>query len=420
MAYNELIKSFSKMRGYMRDFYLYGFYHRNDFDASSARSYDDSRRRLESWLGDYMQFRYDDEGKRVFLSMDSRAIPHNPLYKAFKAKTFTDFDIAFHFYLMDLLAEGEKYNLVDLISEIRVNYFDEFDGLTVDESSIRKKLDEYAKLGIIKKEKSGNKTVYSIAEDNVDLESFTDAIAFYSEVAPVGVIGSFLLDKMDNPEDYFCFKHHYMEYALDSEILCNLLVAMQDKVQVDLELNNVWISKKENAGNSSKNNSSRMVQVVPLKIYISAQNGRRYLFGANLEGSYFRFYRLDSILSVKAGKEIENIEEYHQKAAEFVKHLWGVATNPKQTVQTVELILHIEDDEMYILQRLEREKRCGSVKRIEDHRYLFSAEVYEPMEMFPWLRTFIGRIVSFKCSDKELEKKFYDDLEKLNQIYAGE
>lgn len=57
MAYSELIKNFDRIRDYMRQFYVYGFKSRNEYDKKSARSYDNERRRLESWLGDFMSFR---------------------------------------------------------------------------------------------------------------------------------------------------------------------------------------------------------------------------------------------------------------------------------------------------------------------------------------------------------------------------
>ena len=66
MAYSELIKSFEKIRDYMREFYVYGFKSREGYDAKSARSYDNERRRIESWLGEYMEFRQDANGKAVF------------------------------------------------------------------------------------------------------------------------------------------------------------------------------------------------------------------------------------------------------------------------------------------------------------------------------------------------------------------
>ena len=92
MAYNELIKNFNKIRDYMREFYVYGFKRREEYTNKSARSYDDERRRIESWLGSYMRFRQTSDGKNVFLSIDSRAVRHNPLYKAWKTKSFTDGD----------------------------------------------------------------------------------------------------------------------------------------------------------------------------------------------------------------------------------------------------------------------------------------------------------------------------------------
>ena len=78
MAFSELIKNFRHIREYMRQFYVYGFRSRTDFDRKSLRSYDDERRRVESWLGEYMGFSRTRDGKNIFLSIDSRAACHNP------------------------------------------------------------------------------------------------------------------------------------------------------------------------------------------------------------------------------------------------------------------------------------------------------------------------------------------------------
>ena len=103
MAYHELIKNFERIRDYMREFYLYGFKSREEYNKKSARSYDNERRRIESYLGDYMGFHQTAAGKNIFLSIDSRNSFHNPLYKALKAKSFTDGDITLHFILFDIL-----------------------------------------------------------------------------------------------------------------------------------------------------------------------------------------------------------------------------------------------------------------------------------------------------------------------------
>ena len=54
MAYSELIKNFENIRDYISQFYVYGFKRRKDYDKKSSRSYDNERRRIESWLGEYM------------------------------------------------------------------------------------------------------------------------------------------------------------------------------------------------------------------------------------------------------------------------------------------------------------------------------------------------------------------------------
>lgn len=114
MAFNELIKNFDNIRQLMRDFYVFGFKSRADFTDKSARSYDNERRRIESWLGEYMYFHQNAGGKNCFISVDSRKIRHNPFYKALKAKSFTANDIMLHFFLLDILQPGENLLCVSL------------------------------------------------------------------------------------------------------------------------------------------------------------------------------------------------------------------------------------------------------------------------------------------------------------------
>lgn len=195
VAYSELVKNLDNIRMVMRDFYVYGFKSKADFSDRSARSHDNDRRRIESWLADYMCFRQNAKGKRRFIAVDSRKIKHNPFYKAWKAKTFTSKDIMLHFYLLDMLQDG-----------------------------------------------------------------------------------------------------------------------------ISMSLN--------------------------------------------------------------------------------------------------ELVERLDQDEPYILQCLEREKRCGEVTKLSEGRYLFTADVRDAGELLPWLRTFIGRIESFSCSNKKIEERFWRDMEAVYAMYG--
>ena len=411
MAYSELIKSFERVRDYMRQFYVYGFKSREEYDAKSARSYDNERRRIESWLGDYMAFRHDSTGKNVFISVDSRAIPGNPLYNAFKAKSFTDGDITFHFYIMDLLADGAELSIREIVDAITDKYLSSFEtALAVDESTVRKKLKEYESLGLLASRKRGRELVYRRTDDaDIDIDRWRDAIAFFSEEDPLGVIGSFLLDKFSESPKYLGFKHHYILHALDSEVLCSLLQAMDEKRCVELAIRSL-----------RNNGSEKKHTVFPVKIYISTQSGRQYLLCYHYCFRKPMFFRIDSIHSATAGAVESRPEKYSGWYDKFKDNLWGVSSGMGHSVEHIEMTIHIADNEGYIRERLEREKRCGHVDSPNANTCIFTADVYDATEMLPWIRTFIGRIEKLECSNPYVTETFYADLDAMTAMYGGD
>jgi hypothetical protein len=259
----------------MREFYVYGFKSRDEYNKKSARSYDDERRRMESWPGDHMSFVRTPEGKNVFISIDSRVSQHNPFYKALKAKSFTDGDITLHFILFDILHSPEVVlSLPEILGQIDA-YLEGFETpMVFDESTVRKKLKEYIELGVILGQKEGRKMLYRRAEE-LALSEITDVLNFYSEVAPCGVIGSFLLDKQEETNDSFSFKHHYITSAMDSNVLAMLFKAMREKSVITV--NNM----------SRRSEEPRLNRIIPLRIFISVQNGRQHLFAYLPDYNFF-------------------------------------------------------------------------------------------------------------------------------------
>lgn len=404
MAYSELIKNFEKIRAYMREFYVYGFKSRNEYDRKSARSYDDERRRVESWLGDYMRFTKTAEGKNVFLSVDSRTEDSNPFYKAWKAKSFTDGDITLHFAIFDILCTPDtKLTLSELVEAIDSLLSG---GITFDESTLRKKLKEYTGEGIIITEKQGRKVLYSRAPD-IDISPLCNVTDFFGETAPCGVIGAFIADKLPAHDKLFSFKHHYITQALDSDIGAMLFDAMQKKCYVTVE----------NLGRHSDKPMS--VRVVPLRIYISAQNGRQHLAVYNEKLNRLFSYRLDYISDVKLGEPCDRFDELREKLNAAESFMWGVNGRlDTDSTEHVEFDIRIADDEQYIVNRLEREKRCGRVEKIDDNHYRYSADVFDTTEMIPWIRTFICRITRLNFSDRTAENNFKADIEKMYEMYG--
>ena len=409
MAYYELIKNFDRVRDYMREFYLYGFKSRSEYTQRSARSYDDERRRVESWLGDYMRFRQTREGKNVFLSIDSRVSRHNPLYAAWKTKSFTDGDITLHFILFDILHDPDTAMTAGEISGETDAYLAGFpEPKMFDESTIRKKLKEYADEGIILRERRGKSIYYRRAADCPNAGS--EILDFFSETAPCGVIGSFLLDKTEPHDDPFAFKHHYITDAMYSEAVCALFGAMEEKRTVTMR---VIQRRKE-----------RMTEreAVPLRIRISVQSGRQYLLAYVPRLGRISAFRTDNILSVKPGEVCGQFEEHRQTLERMLPHLWGISMpeSADQPPEHIEFTVAYGEKERHIHSRLEREKRCGTVERTGAGSSRFSADVYDTAEMLPWIRTFICRITRFECSNAETEARFRDDLRAMYRAYGLE
>lgn len=407
MAYNELIKTFIHIRDYMKQFYIYGFKSRNEYHNKSARSYDDERRRIESWLEDYMHFRQTADGKKIFISIDSRIYCHNPLYKAWKARSFTDKDITLHFIIFDILNTTDTALTVsEIIEKIDTVYLAGFsDPLSFDESTVRKKLKEYIELGLLSSEKIGKSVKYYRTDDTSFTQ--TDVLNFYSEIAPCGVIGSFLLDKNDTYKDNFSFKHHYITNALDAEILYDLFNAMNEKTEVKLTI----IGKKSNRFYEKT--------IVPLRIFIGVQSGRQYLLGYQRNIKRITSFRLDYIFSVEKITVADDYIELCKILERMQKNMWGVSTEGQGgRTEHIEFTIKYNKGEEYIYQRLEREKRCGTVEKTDDYSCRFSADVFDTNEMMPWLRTFICRITEIHFSNKTLEKRFKADIEEMYKLYG--
>ena len=411
MAYSELIKNFKRIRAYLRDFYVYGFKVRNEYSEKSARSYDNERRRVESWMGEYVSFTQDGRGKRVYLSADSRYIPRNPLYRAFKAKSFTSKDILLHFCLIDLFRDQEELELRDILLLLEENYPDTVGSFVMDEKTVRLKVQELAELGVLVRKKQGRKISYCITRDDLSLENLEAAIDFYAEALPLGVVGSYLLDKQEQRGSLFRFKHHYPTQAIDSEVMADLLEAIGKQCAVEVTVLNPA------RGEVRRENT-------PIQIYVSAETGREYAVMWSHNEEKFYLTRIDRILEVKL---LEKNPRWEQLSKEFAEkqapYIWGMSSRSAggiQELQWLEMEIIFEPDEPYILQRLKREKRCAVLTKLEEGRYLVRAEVFDPYEMMPWILSFTGRIGRLESSDPRIAEDYREHLRAWEDMYGQE
>lgn len=443
MAYSELIKNFDNIRGYMRDFFLYGFKTREEYDRKSARSYDNERRRIQSYLGHLISFRQTPSGKNAFISLESRSVTHNPLYQAFKAKSFTNKDITLHFLLLDILS-GNSYSLKDILRIMDTEYLTAFqNSISFDESTLRKKLKEYEELGIVVSEKSGRTVTYRLSENEICLAEYKEAIRFFTEESPLGVIGSYLEDRMqpdaekayptgrndengkclpdrndengkclsgrnDCAGEYLTFKNHYIMNAYDAEITELILQGIHEK-----RLLEITSFSRGDAG-------VKQQMVIPYKLYVSTQGGRNYLFCMDADNLRPYSLRVDYIQKGKAGEVCADYDRLLKVCERAGEHMWGVSCAKYRRYEHIEMDIYVGTDEAFIVRRLEREKRCGTVSKVDEETYRFSADVLDAYEMMPWIRTFFGRIKAICCDNEDVKNQIKIDMVKMLKQYEDE
>ena len=405
MADNETIKHLDVTKNYLRYFFIYGFYARRDFAKLGAlRSYDNERQRIEVWYGDNLKSRMD--GKEKVYSIDAeRGVAHNPFYEAFKAKSVTAKSFLVHFLVLDALQDYSYASFNAILDRIIDNENVDFDKLA-DESTIRKTINKLVGMGLVETKKSDKKALlYRISRAEFDVSRYSDAIDFFSEADELGVIGSFIAGKLPVPGDKFIYRHRYLQHALDSELLFYLFEAIREKRSIEI----VYFKDKD---------TEKKVEIVPLKLFISAQMGRRFIAGWSFKEKNYVMLRIDRVKTIEIGKEFVGFNEILSGFDERRKHMWGVATGSKNTrLTSVEIVFSFDENMNYLAERIKREKRCGEVFETGKNELTFRAEVYDAREMLPWVRTYIGNIVRIKTSNNELERKLVEDLSVMQGFY---
>lgn len=401
--YTGCIGSIEKARNFARESFVYGIREKSDYSEISPRAYDEATRQMGDWFQECLQTRIVKVRNKVkYLSLDCRDYSINPLYKIWKARSFTSNEIVFFFAVLEILSEKESVSIGDLYTKYDLIHRTGGFSQSMAQNWLRNK--GCPSEMIVKMERGK----YCLAESS-DISRINDSLLYFSEIAPSGVIGSFILDKQTEIRSPFRFKQHYIGQAFDCEIICNVLFAIKNKRQLNFSYN-------------PKGKGEQHICASPVKVYSSTQSGRQYLITWDENEKRFINYRLDRIKSIDVSETKQsNIETIRKHFKEAQKHAWGVSFGDGELTH-VEMLVKVEDNEYYIVKRLKREKRCGRVSLLDGQEgiYKFEADVFDAHEMFPWLRTFICRIIDLKFSDKDLEQKFWDSIQEMYKIYTIE
>lgn len=484
--FQELIKNFDRIRDYMRQFYIYGFKARTEYAGKSARTYDNERRRIESWLADYTRADYTARGKHVYINVDSKEIPQNPLYAAWKSKSFTDNDLMLHFFLLDQLAPCGRDGGVAAASGARdrlasaapapgdcstcsapapgdcststapapgdspnsapapgdchtsdspnsapgaasVSPSPAFTagelcdricaacGTVFDSQTMRLKLKEYEKLGILVSIRDGKQLRYSLApllapetSPTGAWEQLITAVEFFQGAAPFGFIGSTILDREEEENKWFQFKHQFIVHTLEDGVLADVLAAIRDGYKI------AFTNRSSRTGNVSQGTG------LPLKIFVSTRTGRRYVCMYMEDTRRFINVRLDAMSEVKTLEIKPDFRRKQDLLRRNLDRLWGVSFSGSGRLEEICVKLYInEQKEAYVLDRLRREGRTGQIQRIRENEYLYTGSFFDTNEMLSWIKTFTGRVLDIQGSNRFAVAKITYDWEKMYEMYCN-
>ena len=288
-------------------------------------------------------------------------------------------------------------------------------GALFDIQTVRRKCNAYAREGLLHKQKIKKAVFFSLDHTLTDWlksnENIADMLSFFQMAGNFGIIANELSEHLDCQNQIFRVKHSFFVHTLEEEILFEILDAMHKKKALKLEIK------------SSKREMVTTAVCIPLQIFTSARSGRRFLCGYLESSKRFTCFRLDTIKKTLPLEIAENYDELLTKLIRNHPRLWGVSfqgTERHHSDKITMTIRALEPTENYIADRLRREGRGGTVTKIARNTYQYEIEVFDCNEMLPWIRTFIGRILSFHCTAKSVENRFYADLHVMYRMYGIE
>jgi hypothetical protein len=232
-----------------------------------------------------------------------------------------------------------------------------------------------------------------------------DMIHFFSSVMPLGLIGNYISNAfISNFTPNICFKFNCLWGVIDSYYILRIFECINERRVVIVE-------KKDSLTKVTK---VEKLKVIPLKVLINKQNGRQYFAAYDCDKKAFIHVRFDKIIQI-----YDIIGEYcsQEKFTELrdllnlrLSNTWNINFNVGNDLKSVVMDVYVGEDEWFILRRLEREGHNGVVKQLDKTTYRYSIMLYEPGEIVPWIKQFFGRIISFKCDDKEVQERIYKSV----------
>lgn len=425
MESDLLIREYERIRHILRDFYIFGCFTKADYVEKrgvSGSKYDQEKRKINAFLPeDILHKKTKNKNIIQFCEYNMFRNRENYIANTFRYKTFTDLDIKYYFFTLQLLNQEQPLEASELskrINNIKYGKVNNYDSKT-----IYPKLEELVEAGYITIENSNKRPRYSLKEDI--LKDFTDdeikdiciMLELVKNKEMLQVPFLFLQNKLELylycnrkieniDKDLFLHKHNHLFNVLDNEIVIEILRGIEKKSYIEVT--------------TANNKKGEIYKIIPIKIIHDMIYGRQYLFGFNEYLNDFFMNRIDKIKKIDIKEKIEDnkINDILEKSS-IEEMLWCTSNvyNKDNTLVKIEFMFD-EKAEYYILNRIKREGQNGKITKLDEGKYLFEIEVRDPQEMIPWIRSFGERARIIESGDFKIEKNIISDWRELLSKYG--
>lgn len=422
-SFQYFVTDFQKMRDIARYIHIYGCYSRNDYPHKtriSKRKYDDELRRFRDFVGDQHLDEYQ-VGKEKVISTLVRRGPflENYLAQLYYARTLTAAEVSSYVLIPLLVQQEGSLTLTELMT--RLELLGVFESIS--RATIGRQADILVEEGMLVREVVDSQIIYSAPANLLDelseeeLKQLYLAVLFFCHVVFPCVPGEFLKNTLERYFDSrqmpfrkfpLTMSFAYLHHVLDDQLTWTLLEALDKKRSVTFRY-------------GRDRNKVRRVTIDPVRVLLDLTYSRWYVVGKQEGERYLRSFRLDRMTGLKITEQTFDLASLEEQYFREYDQSWlSVGKRGKQPV-TVELLFRQRgaSQQPFVLQRVQREGRGGTITKNSDDEFLYTILVNDPVEMLPWIRSFNHHVEVLPSAEHDLRERLAAETRRMLLNYGA-
>lgn len=405
------IQEYQRVRKYLRNIYVYGFFSREDFERAgigSAKDYDAGISLIRAVFPELDEDAVRKE-KRKYLRFrrSYMASGMNRLAESYRLHTISETGKLPELLWILSALSGKRATMEKLIDEVECHR--ETEGGKG--STTRRRVGDLVEYGAV--EKRG--TAYCMRQDGLEklsdhgLRQLWDYVRFAGGITFPRVAGAYLCRTIERelarrgkaPGDTvpFLLRHNVNSAIFDEDLVYGLLTAIRQRCRVTLQVQG----------------RQEPVEHLPVELRVDIRLGRWYLVGVE-QSPLIR--RVSRIIDCQPGSAVP--EEEWNTAAEQAREAFantgcsGAADYGHPVRVEAKLCF---DGMPGLRNQFARELRLGRIESREDGEY-YCALLNDPREVLPMLRAYAPWL-KVQPGEHDLDRRLEDSLRRMQQSLKG-